>query len=408
MTDVISKVLIILSLHVVSGQVIEEISGRNSEDYRTNLFRAYPDHSLEGSVLAAAQASSPIDCAALCTSRGPECKSYNYAHAHRLCEINSGNKTENAEMFVIKKGFTHYEEEPVKSPAEYIANFTTLGAGGRTGPTSFGDHYKGQSHADHVTLVSGIQHWTVPHSGAYRIEAVGASGGYDTTDNAKAYRGRGAKMAGTFTLNKGDIIKILVGQEGGINSVAKSTGGGGGSFVVKGDTPLLVAGGGGGTESPLSRHAPCDASKTTSGNSGYGGLAWPGGTGGNGATTADSDNSGGGGGGYLTGGRSSTVFGGEYGTGGEGGKAFVNGGVGGRSYTNSIVGGFGGGGGAYGNGGGAAGGGGYSGGASGDNNYDSCGGGGGSYNAGSDKQEECCYNEAGHGHVSVYLISIFG
>ena len=74
---------------------------------------------------------------------------------------------------------------------------------------------------------------------------------------------------------------------------------------------------------------------------------------------------GGGGGGLLTSGRSSANFGGSYGTGGEGGKGFLQGGEGGRAMSNDALGGFCGGRGVYRNGGGAGGGGGYSWGASG-------------------------------------------
>ena len=56
-----------------------------------------------------------------------------------------------------------------------------------------------------------------PTTGSYRIEAVGASGGYDIGTNSHLYRGRGARMIGTFEFNRGDVIKILIGQEGGIN-----------------------------------------------------------------------------------------------------------------------------------------------------------------------------------------------
>ncbi len=90
--------------------------------------------------------------------------------------------------------------------------------------------------------------------------------------------------------------------------------------------------------------------------------------------------------------------------GGEGGKGFLQGGVGGRARTRNVVGGFGGGGGADGAGGGGAGGGGYSGGSSGRYKEDSCGGGGGSYNIGKNQQNECCYNTAGHGRVTITSI----
>ena len=67
----------------------------------------------------------------------------------------------------------------------------------------------------------------------------------------------------------------------------------------------------------------------------------------------------------------------------------------------SGFGGFGGGGGAgYGGGGG----GGYSGGSSGKFLHDSCGGGGGSDNLGKDQQNDCCYNTAGHGWVTITLL----
>ena len=48
--------------------------------------------------------------------------------------------------------------------------------------------------------------------------------------------------------------------------------------------------------------------------------------------------------------------------------------------------------------------GGYSGGGSSVNRVDACGGGGGSYNAGKNQQNECCYNTAGHGQVTITLI----
>ena len=175
--------------------------------------------------------------------------------------------------------------------AEFRAVFTNLGASGRLGPTSLGSYYSGQVHDGQVTLVSGIQQWTVPHTGDYRIEAIGAAGGYGLRSNNGQYRGRGARIKGTFRLSKGETIQILVGQEGSINFKFYSSGGGGGTFVVRGsNTPLIIAGGGGGMESASSRHSGCDASTGTTGNPGY--KSWSGGSGGQGATTADNGNSG--------------------------------------------------------------------------------------------------------------------
>ena len=140
-------------------------------------------------------------------------------------------------------------------------------------------------------MVSGIQQWTVPYTGDYRIEAIGAAGGYDVDSNRGQYQGRGARMKGSFRLLKGEKIQILVGQEGGINIQTPSSGGGGGTFVVRGgNTPLIIAGGGGGIQSASSRHSGCDASTGTTGNVGY--RSWSGGSSGQGATTADDDKSG--------------------------------------------------------------------------------------------------------------------
>ena len=168
--------------------------------------------------------------------------------------------------------------------------FSNLNAIGRCGPTSLGSYYAGHDHDGQVALSSGIQQWTVPYTGDYRIEAIGAAGGYDLEINSSQYRGRGARMIGTFRLNKGEVIQVLVGQEGGINKKSVSSGGGGGTFVVRGaDTPLIIAGGGGGVLYVYSRHTECDASLTTTGNPGF--KSWPGGSNGHGAQTADSGSS---------------------------------------------------------------------------------------------------------------------
>ena len=168
----------------------------------------------------------------------------------------------------------------------FKAVFSNLNATGRYGPTSLGSYYAGQDHDGQVALSSGIQQWTVPYTGDYRIEVIGAAGGYDRRINSSQYRGRGARMIGTFRLNKSEVIRVLVGQEGGINKRLYSSGGGGGTFVVRGaNTPLIIAGGGGGVLYVHSRHTECDASLNTTGNPGF--RSWPGGSNGHGAQTAD-------------------------------------------------------------------------------------------------------------------------
>ena len=55
-------------------------------------------------------------------------------------------------------------------------------------------------------------------------------------------RGRGARVKGNFHLKRGEVLKILVGQEGGVNTVSGGAGGGGGSFVVTDDNTALLIG----------------------------------------------------------------------------------------------------------------------------------------------------------------------
>ena len=176
----------------------------------------------------------------------------------------------------------------------FNATFTSLGATGKKGPLDLGNHYSDQDHEGQVKISNefrGIQQWTVPYTGQYRIEAVGAAGGYNEHKNSTHFRGRGARMLGTFNLSKGEIIQVLVGQEGGVRRNDKSSGGdgggggGGGTFVVRGsNTSLIVAGGGGGVRAVTSRHLGCDANTSTSGNPGHNSCS--GGSDGHGGMTA--------------------------------------------------------------------------------------------------------------------------
>ncbi|XP_066020906.1 uncharacterized protein [Pocillopora verrucosa] len=269
----------------------------------------------------------------------------------------------------------------------FTAVFTNLGKSGRKGSESIGSYYTGQDHDGQVAVSSGIQQWTVPHTGEYRIEAIGASGGYGK-DSIIKNGGRGARMIGNFNLTKDEIIHVLVGQKGKRGDLHKQTaGGGGGTFVVKEDnTPLIIAGGGGGIKNMSEQHLRCDASTSTTGNAGDNSPLGSGGSNGHGGLT-NGLFSGGGGGGFHTNGHVS-----------KGQKAFGyhQGGVGGMNW-----GGFGGGGGFCPGGKGPGGGGGYSGGSGGANEHISCGGGGGSFNNGTSQCNECCYNSAGHGWVNI-------
>nr|XP_058958801.1 uncharacterized protein LOC131785858 [Pocillopora verrucosa] len=272
----------------------------------------------------------------------------------------------------------------------FTAVFTNLGKTGSEGPKSIGCHYKDQDHDGQVTVSSGIQLWTVPRTGKYRIEAIGASGGY-SEDSFIETGGRGARLIGNFNLTKDEIIHVLVGQKGEKgNSNPKTAGGGGGTFVVReNNISLIIAGGGGGIKKISEQHPGCDASINTTGNAGNN---WPLGTGGSNGHGGKTSG-GGGGGGFYSNGQSSRSGSGR------GGKGYLQGGEGGNGK-----GGFGGGGGLRGGNRGAGGGGGYSGGNGGANEQFSCGGGGGSFNNGTNQQNECCFNRYGHGRVIITFL----
>ena len=165
--------------------------------------------------------------------------------------------------------------------------FTNLGKIGPKGPNSIGSHYKDQDHEGQVKLFSGIQLWTVPRTGEYRIEAIGASGGYGE-DSVIKTGGRGARMIGNFILTKDEIIRILVGQKGKRGREnTKTAGGGGGTFVVRGNNKsLIIAGGGGGVKKMSEQHPGCDASINTTGNAGNNSPLETGGSNGHGGKTS--------------------------------------------------------------------------------------------------------------------------
>lgn len=285
---------------------------------------------------------------------------------------------------------------PSETVNYWPVTFSNCGATGRLGPnqTQINNAYAGSALSGNVISNNGIQTWTVPETGQFTIKVYGASGGYggSTTDNGGA--GKGARMVGTFNLNQGDILNIIVGQEG-ISNGHWAGGGGGGSFVIRNGAPLIIAGGGAGG-GKIGGYAWV-IHGATSQNAGSGQYGGTGGTNGNGAT--GSNIRGGNAGGYYSNGSGSQNFHGEIGT------AYVNGGYGGNAYHGS-QGGFGGGGGSY---GAAGGGGGYSGGGGGAHNSgkEFAGGGGGSFNVGSDQDNTFSYN-LGHGKVAIGPPESFG
>lgn len=225
----------------------------------------------------------------------------------------------------------------------------------------------------HFTTNNGIQLWTVPASGNYRIEAAGASGNPASSTN------RGAIIIGEFALEKDQKLRIVVGQS------PLGTGGGGGSYVVKetgstNDDIYVIAGGGGGKTGGAGGTATVANSSNTV-NNGNGGIAnngsWNGPTGG----------------GFFTSGQLSTGS-----PRGNPGSGFLQGSAGGAT-TDGGTGGFGGGGSGGGDsaaGGGA--GGGYSGGSGGPDG--SSGQGAGSYPNGAN-QVNTANARSGAGYVTI-------
>jgi len=269
--------------------------------------------------------------------------------------------------------------------------FTSCGAFGTEGPSQEQSNieYVGTNLEGMVTVNNGIQQWIVPEAGPYTITAAGASGGYTPSIPG----GRGRAITIEVDLLQGDVLDILVGQEGGRGQIsangAYAGGGGGGTFIIKNGSPILVSGGGGGsgegTGSFIAALPGADASsyENTNGSdgTGYSGSWNSPGTGGVNGNGGNASGSGGaGGGGYNTDGSAGYYA-------GIPGKAYVNGGFGGinrifsGTFSLDIQGGFGGGSGAglhanfEAN---AGGGGGYSGGGGGATRVGS-GGGGGNY-----------------------------
>ena len=157
-----------------------------------------------------------------------------------ICRIAGSQKTD-------FKAYVFYSSQIlVSSLYDFTSHtFTNCGATGATGPTlanctsSYSSSAPWTSDTNFFNMTTqGIQEWTVPSSGSYRIQAWGAQGGQSG--------GYGAYARGDFILTEGDIIHILIGQIGGTNG-----GGGGGTFVMKSpynsvSSVLIIAGGGGG------------------------------------------------------------------------------------------------------------------------------------------------------------------
>jgi len=270
-------------------------------------------------------------------------------------------------------------------------NFTTLGTSGPTGPTSlagYGTSYPGYGTPRALALSGGIQYWTVPATGTYSFTIAGAGSANPGSANAVKIGYGMVLTVSSYTFNRGDILAILVGQQGNLGAAgnnddtAHGNGGGGGTYValvasigaLVTSTPFFIAGGAGGIgyEANSGANGNVNGTISTTGRSAPSGTLQNGGAGGTGPN----------GGGVGTGaprGDGGAGFSGDgaiiAGSPSASAKSFTNGGIGDLNYIN---GGFGGGGGAFGAAGGGGGGYGGGGGAV-RNSAGKGGGGGGSY-----------------------------
>jgi len=213
-----------------------------------------------------------------------------------------------------------------------------------------------------------IQYFTVPCATTITIHAYGAQGG-----NSNGYAGgKGAYIYGTFNVTPGQVLGVLVGQQGSVGSFYNA-GGGGGSFVwnTSDNNSLLIAAGGGGGAGNNNTGNHAQITTSTNGGNGAGGTNGGGGSGG----ASGSNWAGGGGGSGWIGNGTNGATNGIYIGGGGGFAPLLGNGAGGSAGYNGGNGGFGGGGGgAHASGGG---GGGYNGGGGGSAN--TTGGGAGSF-----------------------------
>jgi hypothetical protein len=297
-----------------------------------------------------------------------------------------------------------------------VYSFSTCGQGGPAGPiqAQCDTAYTGTSLDGLVTVTGGIQSWTVPTTGTYRIEGWGAAGGTQTYDVGYP-GGSGAYISGEFDLTAGQTLYFLVGQMGEDTRAQvdnAAPGGGGGTFVYFDalDAFPLIAAGGGGSGARCGQSSDQDGSAGTAGNPS--GSVVNGGTGGNGGLNNVGGSSywAGGGAGWLTDGTGgNNPADNDYTTfdrGAQGGRSPRNGAAGGVRWNDGTDeggdGGFGGGGGGGSDNMGGGGGGGFSGG--GGARYDPCnnepGGGGGSYNGGANQTNTAGVN-TGDGAVVI-------
>jgi hypothetical protein len=152
-------------------------------------------------------------------------------------------------------------------------------------------------------VTTGVQFWTAPATGTYRITAAGGKGGGQNGNG-----GLGAVMRGDFTLSTNEQLRIVVGQRGldgfGDNNSPNRNGGGGGASAVSrvsGELLIIAGGGAGITDNSFDSQSTRNARTDQDSTNGYGfgrstyyfsqgsaGPNWDGGGGGSWGSNGDS------------------------------------------------------------------------------------------------------------------------
>ena len=77
-----------------------------------NIFLAL-GHRLTNSVIREAEVDTSLNCAHLCLSQWPKCKSINFQQTGSKCQLNSQRRTRRADTLVSDLGFNYFEKFPV-------------------------------------------------------------------------------------------------------------------------------------------------------------------------------------------------------------------------------------------------------------------------------------------------------
>jgi hypothetical protein len=181
---------------------------------------------------------------------------------------------------------TYQFNQPPQLYAFTSATFTPGGATGRFGPnitqarSGVGNPSWAPTYLNMTT--QGIQQWTVPSNGSYRITAAGGRGGQGSINQGAG--GQGGILRVDVSLTQGAILNLVVGQEGTVGGSSRGGGGGGGSFVysggIGGNGLIIAAAGGGGADdsttvgrTALSNFNPTDQNGTAQSNDGQAGIS---------------------------------------------------------------------------------------------------------------------------------------